>query len=47
MKERYKIEAKNSELETLVRMLYQCDDRALEVVRATVQALIDSKPEGN
>jgi len=40
-------EQKNTELESLVHMLYQCDERALEVIKATVKALIDSRPEEN
>ena len=34
----------NPDLEDLMHMLYQCDERDLTVVKATVQALIDNAP---
>ena len=37
--------SKDSEVENLLRMLSACDDRSLEVVKATVKALIDTAPE--
>ena len=37
--------SKDSEVENLLRMLSACDERALEVVKATVKALIDTAPE--
>ena len=33
--------SKDSEVENLIRMLYRCDRRSLEVVKATAKALID------
>ena len=33
--------SKDSEIENLLRMLYNCDEQSLEVVKATVIALID------
>ena len=36
---------KDSEVENLVRMLYTCNDRDLEIVKATVKALIDNAPK--
>lgn len=36
---------KDSEVENLIRMLYSCDERSLEVVKATAKALIDTAPE--
>lgn len=33
--------SKDSEIENLLRMLYNCDEQSLEVVKATVKALID------
>jgi len=36
---------KDSEVENLVRMLYTCNDRDLEIVKATVKAMIDNAPE--
>ncbi len=32
--------AEESEVENLIRMLYNCDERSLEVVKATAKALI-------
>ena len=37
--------SKDSEVENLLRMLSDCDERSLEVVKATVKALIDTAPE--
>ena len=37
--------SKDSEVENLLRMLSDCDERSLEVVKATVKALIDTTPE--
>ena len=37
--------SKDSEAENLLRMLSACDERSLEVVKATVKALIDTAPE--
>lgn len=34
--------SKDSEIENLLRMLSACDERSLEVVKATVKALIDT-----
>ncbi len=37
--------SKDSEVENLIRMLYRCDKRSLEVVKATAKALIDTASE--
>ena len=37
--------SKDSKVENLLRMLSACDERSLEVVKATVKALIDTAPE--
>ena len=37
--------SKDSEVENLLRMLSDCDERSLEVVKATVKTLIDTAPE--
>ncbi len=37
--------SKDSEVENLLRMLSACDERSLEVVKATIKALIDTAPE--
>ncbi|MBE6701625.1 MAG: helix-turn-helix transcriptional regulator [Ruminococcaceae bacterium] len=37
--------SKDSEVENLLRMLSDCDERSLEVVKATVKALVDTAPE--
>ena len=36
---------KDSEVEDLLRVLYNCDERSLEVVKATAKALIGTAPE--
>lgn len=33
---------KDSELENLLRLLYTCDERSIEVVKVTIKALIDT-----
>ena len=35
--------SKDSEVEDLVRMLYNCDERSIQVVRATVKALLNEE----
>lgn len=37
--------SKDSEIENLLRMLYSCDERSLEVIKATAKALINTVPE--
>ena len=37
--------SKESEVENLIRMLYNCDERSLEVVKATAKALIGTASE--
>ena len=39
--------SKDSEVENLLRMLSACDERSLEVVKATAKALIDTTPESS
>ena len=36
---------KDSEIEDLIRRLYNCDERSLEVVKATAKALMDTAPK--
>ena len=36
---------KDSEVENLIRRLHNCDERSLEVVKATVIALIETTPK--
>ena len=36
---------KDSEVEDLLRMLYNCDERSLKVVKATAKALMDTSSE--
>ena len=33
---------KDSEIENLIRLLYNCDEHSLEVIKATAKALIDT-----
>ena len=37
--------SKDSEVDNLLRMLSACDERSLEVVKATVKALIETAPQ--
>ncbi len=39
--------AKVSEVENLIRRLHNCDERSLEVIKATATALIDTAPKQN
>ena len=36
---------KDNEVEDLIRRLYNCDERSLEVIKATAIALIDTAPK--
>lgn len=36
---------KDTEIEDLIRMLYNCDDRSMKVIKATVKATLDSQPK--
>ena len=35
----------DSEMESLVRMLYNCDERSMQIIKATVRAALDSQPK--
>ena len=35
--------SKDSEVENLVRMLYNCDERSMSIIKATVKAALDSQ----
>lgn len=37
----------DSEVENLIRLLYNCDERSLEVIKATAKALIDTAPKND
>ena len=37
--------SKDSEAENLIRMLYGCDERSLQIIKATVKAAIESQPK--
>lgn len=34
---------KDTEIEDLIRMLYNCDERSMEIIKATVKAALDSQ----
>ena len=34
----------DSEMESLIRMLYNCDERSMQIIKATVRAALDSQP---
>lgn len=36
---------KDTELEEFVRMLYKCDERSLQIIKATTKAALDSQPK--
>lgn len=36
---------KDSEMESLVRMLYNCDERSIQIIKATVKAALESQPK--
>lgn len=36
-----------AEVEDLIRRLYKCDDRSIEVIKATANALINTTPKQN
>lgn len=37
--------SKDSEIEDLVRMLYNCDERSMQIIKATVKAALESQPK--
>ena len=37
--------SKDSEAEDLVRILYNCDDRSMKLIRATVKAVLESQQD--
>lgn len=39
--------SKESEIENLVRLLHSCDDNSLNVIRATIEALLENQPLTN
>lgn len=36
---------KDTEVEDLIRMLYNCDERSMEIIKATVKAAVESQPK--
>lgn len=36
-------QSKDSEVENLIRMLYNCDERSMEIIKATVKAVLDTQ----
>lgn len=37
--------SKDSDIEDLVRMLYNCDERSMQIIKATVKAALESQPK--
>ena len=35
----------DSEMESIVRMLYNCDERSLQIIKATIKAALESQPK--
>lgn len=38
-------QTEDSEIENLVRMLYNCDERSLQIIKATVKAALESQSQ--
>lgn len=36
---------KDTEIEDLIRMLYNCDERSMQIIKATVKAALESQPK--
>ena len=36
-------QVKESEMESLVRMLYSCDERSIQIIKATIKAALESQ----
>lgn len=36
---------KDTEIKDLIRMLYNCDERSMEIIKATVKAAVESQPK--
>ncbi|MEG0900450.1 MAG: helix-turn-helix transcriptional regulator [Oscillospiraceae bacterium] len=36
---------KDTEVEDLIRMLYNCDERSMAIIKATVKAALESQPQ--
>lgn len=34
----------DSEMESIIRMLYNCDERSMQIIKATIRAALDSQP---
>jgi len=35
----------DSEMESIIRMLYNCDARSMQIIKATIKAALDSQPK--
>ena len=38
-------QVEESEIESLVRMLYSCDERSIQIIKATIKAALESQPK--
>ncbi len=38
-------QVEDAEMERLVRMLYNCDERSMQIIKATIKAALDSQPK--
>lgn len=38
-------QVEDSEMESIIRMLYNCDARSMQIIKATIKAALDSQPK--
>ena len=38
-------QAEDSEMESVIRMLYNCDERSMQIIKATIKAALESQPK--
>nr|WP_154258953.1 MULTISPECIES: helix-turn-helix transcriptional regulator [unclassified Lactonifactor] len=38
-------QVEDSEMETIVRMLHNCDERSMQIIKATIKAALESQPK--
>ena len=38
-------QVEDSEMETIIRMLHNCDERSMQIIKATIKAALESQPK--
>lgn len=38
-------QVEDSEMETIIRMLHNCDERSIQIIKATIKAALESQPK--